>query len=103
MDINEVLEAINNIGTCEDDVERRTLLDNLRTGIQPDYNELATLKETNQTLTQRNQELTNANMDLFLQIPQKKSENNNDDSDNNQDENKKLSYEDLFNEKGELM
>lgn len=104
MEINEVLEAINNIGTCEDAVERRTLLDNLRNGVQPDYDKIAELEEANKQLSEKNDKLSKANMDLFLQIPSKKSEENNDNNVGNQgtEEPTKLKYEDLFNEKGEL-
>lgn len=104
MEAQEVLDAINEIGSCEDDVQRRTLLDNLRNGIQPDYTKLAELEKANQELSEKNDKLSKANMDLFLQIPSKKSEDNNDNNPDNQgdEETKKLKYEDLFNEKGDL-
>lgn len=104
MDKNEFLNAIEEIGTCEDDVQRRTLLDNLRNNASSDYDNLASLTEKNTKLTSENEEIRNANMKLFLQLgAEKKSteeEPPNTLTGGKPEETKKREFKDLFDEKG---
>lgn len=106
MDKNEFLEAIEQIGTCEDDVQRRTLLDNLRNNASTDYDNLADLTEKNTKLTSENEEIRSANMKLFLQLgAEKKSIEENPPNEipgGKPEETKKREFEDLFDEKGGL-
>lgn len=102
MDRQGFLDAITNIGTCEDDVQRRTLLTQLSDEVVKDYDTLTQLTETNKDLTAKNETLRDANMQLFLRVGGTKE---NDDDDEIEDQNKrkkdtKLKFEDLFNEKG---
>lgn len=99
MDKQDFLNRITAIGTCEDDAERRTLLANLSTDVESVFDSNATLTEENNNYKDANEKLRSANMDLFLQIGKKDEP----DPDPNKDEEKeKLSFDNLFNEKGEL-
>ena len=101
MDRQGFLDAITNIGTCEDDVERRTLLTQLSDEVVKDYDTLTQLTETNKDLTAKNETLRDANMQLFLRVGG--SKDNDDEEHEEPDRRKKetrLKFEDLFDEKG---
>lgn len=72
--------------------------------LQQEYSNIsATNKELNDKITQLEKDrenLRDANMKLFLQVGNKSTENNNNDKSTN--ENDKLSFDDLFDEKGEI-
>ena len=68
MQKQEFLDIITQIGTCEDEVTRRDLLAQLSDEAGKDYDNLATLTETNRTLTSDNETLRNANMKLYLRV-----------------------------------
>ena len=104
MERQEVQELLNSIGTCEDEGERRNLLDSLRDEINGVYDENDNLAEQNNNLVQANESLRATNMDFFLQLGEQKSKKevikNELGSD---DEPEKKKFEDLFNDKGELI
>ena len=103
MDRNELLDVINNIGTCEDEGERRTMLDSLRDEINGVYDENENLTSRNDELVKANENLRSTNMDMFLQLGEQKSKKEvikNETGSDGEPETKK--FEDLFNEKGEL-
>ena len=100
MEKQEFLNRVTAIGSCDDDVQRRELLTQLSEEASKDYDAMATLTETNKTLTNDNEALRSANMKLFLRVGETKEGNNSDNSTNNEGSN--LTYENLFNEKGEL-
>ena len=100
MEKQDFLNRISAIGSCEDDVQRRELLSQLKEEGIKDYDTMATLTETNKTLSDDNEALRSANMKLFLRVGETKEGNNSDNSTNNEGSN--LTYENLFNEKGEL-
>lgn len=104
MDRNELLTAIDTIGTCEDEGERRGLLDTLRDNINTVFDENENLTQSNETLTTANESLRQCNTDLFLQLGEQKSKKETTKMetgiDNNNPEPRK--FENLFNEKGEL-
>lgn len=98
----DLLEKLRAIGTCENDVDRRELINNLYEEAGNDYDELETLKTTNQSLQEENDMLLRANKKLFLQVGADK-----DDESRKQGETgivdepeKELKFEDLFDEKG---
>lgn len=96
----DFLKMVTTIGSCDDDVQRRELLSQLREEAEKDYDSLATLTETNATLLQDNEDLRSANMKLFKRVGMSKEESN--DNHENLDNDTTLTYEGLFNEKGEL-
>ena len=57
MNKDEILNSLTQIGTCEDEVERRTMLNTLR-------DEVSTLFDNVSDLTEQNTELTTANENL---------------------------------------
>lgn len=97
MDKVTFIEKIKAIGSCEDDAQRRELLVQLQEDGEADYDELASIKESNERLTKDNESLRSANMQLFLRVGEQRS---GDDSKPNDDEKPKREFKDLFNEKG---
>ena len=94
---DEVIKAIQNIGTCEDDSTRRGLLADLQTSIEADYTAYEEAVNKNTTYQQQISKLQEDNMKLFLKIG--------DPTKPEQTENKpqeKLKFSDLFNDKGGL-
>ena len=98
----DLLEKLRTIGTCESDVDRRELINSLYEEAGNDYDELETLKTTNQTLQEENDMLLRANKKLFLQVgTDKDDESRKEDELGIKDEPEKvLKFEDLFDEKG---
>lgn len=103
MDRDEILERINNIGTCEDEAQRRTLLDSLRDDINTVFDENQNLTEERDNLTNANESLRACNTDLFLQLGDKKKSDKVDDTGlEKEDPVEPKKFEDLFDEKGEF-
>lgn len=102
MEKQEFLNKITAIGSCDDDVQRRELLSQLSEEASKDYDNIATLTESNKTLTSANETLRDANMKLFLRVGADKSDTEikKDTTGVHDEENKKLSFNDLFDEKG---
>lgn len=100
MNVEDILKQITDIGTLDDDIERRSQLASLSEHITEVCDLSSKLTEQNETLKNENEKLRSANMQLFLQIGEKKTpEQVNPPS---TEPTKKLSFDDLFNEKGEL-
>lgn len=104
MQKQEFIDAITQIGLCEDETERRELLATLRESAEKDYDTLSQLSESNEQLTKDNETLRDANMKLFLRVGSEKT-----DSDRKKDETgidnpppTKRDFSELFNEKGEI-
>ena len=82
----------------------------LLTQLSDDYEQTLTASETltknNETLTVNNEKLRQVNADLFLKVGVTNKENNNENkegqTDNGQEESN-LTFDGLFNEKGELL
>lgn len=100
MDKNEFLQAIKEIGTCEDDVQRRTLLTDLQNNVSSVFDDNITLNERNTSLTADNETLRSANMKLFLQVGSDDTDAPNGSEVDKPKEKRK--FENLFNEKGEI-
>lgn len=88
------------IGSCEDDVERRTLIANLTKDVETDYDERDSLTQQNKQLADDLDKTQKANMDLFLQVTAKKEPDGNGGEPEPEPEKRK--FEDLFNEKGAI-
>ena len=104
MEKQEFLERVTAIGTCEDDAERRELLTQLSEEASKDYDTIATLTDENSNLRTKNETLRDANMQLFLRVGENKNpdEQKGDITGVHVEENKKRSFDELFNEKGEI-
>lgn len=102
MEKQEVLNRITAIGSCDDEVQRRELLSQLSEEVAKDYDNLATLTETNATLTSDNEALRSANYKLFCRVGESKDDNHSTEN-HNENTTETLTYEGLFNEKGELI
>ena len=96
----EFMNQITAIGTCEDDVQRRSLLADLQTEASSLYDTNENLTNTNQTLTQDNEDLRSANMKLFLQIGNPEGNDGQNQNKGGQNPPEKRSFENLFDEKG---
>lgn len=101
MDKETFLQLVTEIGTCEDDANRRALLGQLSNDVGGVFDERDTLTTNNNNLTNDNEQLRAANMKLFLQVGNKTQEQSNRDN-GLQNPPEKRKFEDLFNEKGEL-
>lgn len=102
MEKQEFLDAMNNIGTCEDEVQRRELIASVIESASSDYDNLATLTETNQKLSDDMETLRDANMKLFLRVGESKQsdEMKKDTTGIDNKEIQKKDFKDLFDEKG---
>lgn len=87
---------ISEIGTCEDEAQRREMLTQLQEEVTGDYDRLTDLEATNNQLTSDNESLRSANMKLFLRVGDHKAQ----DNDPFEDKKEKREFKNLFNEKG---
>ena len=94
---DEVRQALQNIGTCEDDATRRTLLADLQTSLEADYTAHEDTVNQNTTFQQQINQLQENNMKLFLKIGDPTKPEQKDDKPA-----EKLKFSDLFNDKGGL-
>lgn len=104
MEKQDFLDKIQAIGTCEDDVQRRTMLAELSDEGSKIYDDFAEVKASNEKYIEDNEKIRAANMELFLQVGKKKDQQ---DIKNNmtgikEEPEEKLKFEDLFDEKGGL-
>lgn len=111
MDKATFLKKIKEIGTCEDDAQRRTLLAEINDEVSNVFDENETLKTEKEDLSTINEQYKNdcetlrqANMKLFLRVGNDKTEQqqNEDSTGIKTPEVSNKSFEDLFNEKGGL-
>lgn len=97
----EFQNIIKEIGTCEDEAQRREMLTSLEENTSPIFDSVDELTSRNTSLTEDNESLRSANMKLFLRVGGRTQEDVRHDEHN--EEPKKLKFEDLFNEKGGLI
>lgn len=105
MDKQAFLDTLTQIGTCEDETQRRDMLATLSGEATTLFDNHATLTSQNESLTQANEDLRAANMKLFLQVGANKTEQQlqHDRTGIQKEEPEtKLKYEDLFNDEGGL-
>ena len=99
MDKDSFLEKIKQIGTLEDEVERRTALTELTDEVSGIFDTNSNLMEQNKKYEEDNEKLRQANMSLFLKVGTGKTSE--DVKNENQDPEKEpRKFEDLFDEKG---
>lgn len=101
MDKNTFIERIKEIGLCEDDVNRRTLLASLETDISGVFDSLEentnTINSLNNTIEKNNsdmEDLRKANLELFKKVGS--NVNTTKEDLGIEPEKEKLKYEDLF-------
>lgn len=111
MDKQIFLDKFKELGTCEDDVQRRDILASLTDDISVLYSDIesdrSTIDVLNQTIEKNKEDiekLRESNMNLFLRVSANKTEDQQkqDSTGIKPDEDKKLKFEDLFDEKGGL-
>ena len=108
MDKQKFIETIQSIGTCENDVDRRSMLTDLQDEITKVYDSIETDKTTlntlNETIKSKDEEISNlqkANMDYFTRLSATKAEQKGSSGDILiPEEPEKRKFEDLFDEKG---
>lgn len=96
MDKDNFNTLIQQIGACEDEVQRRELLATLSDDVSPIFDNVNNLTEQNRSLSEDNEALRSANMKLFLRVGNKTEE----DIPPKEEKKEKLKFENLFNEKG---
>lgn len=101
MDKAEFLNKIKEIGTCEDEATRRTLLTEMGDDVSSVFDRVDSLTVENQSYIDANERLREANMKLFLQVGEDRQPA---DPNPNEEppEQPKRKFEDLFNEKGDI-
>lgn len=105
MNKDTFLEKIKEIGSCDDDVNRRTLLTNLSDEVGGLFDTLAdntnTINTLNKTIEQNitdMEDLRKANMDLFKRIGSNIQDGKQEIPGIEKEKDEKLKFEDLFNE-----
>lgn len=98
----EMLEKLRSIGVCEDDVQRRTLITEITEEIGNVYDSNETLTASNKQFESDNETLRSANMKLFLKVGGSEKTKTIDKT-VEEPEKPQLKFENLFNEKGELI
>lgn len=96
MDKQEMLDKLTEIGTCEDDVQRRTLLTEIRDSVSEVFDSNADLTEKNSNLTTEVERIQGENMKLYLRV----SEQREPEKPHVEAPKPKRSFEDLFDGKG---
>ncbi len=106
MDKETFLSKILEVGTIEDEIQRRTLLTEITDGVSSVYDNVDTLntniESLNTSLTKANEDLEKAqkaNMDLFLRVGEQKTQSEvNQNNTGVGKEPEKRKFEDLFKE-----
>ena len=90
--------AMQELGQCEDDVTRRSLLVALSDNLGGVFDENETLNTAAQNSAAEIEKLQKANMELFLRVGNKRTP----ETEKAEEPPKRRRFEDLFNEKGEI-
>lgn len=100
----EFTAKIQEIGQCEDEATRRTLLAELNTAAGEDYDSFATATATAESLRTENEDLRKANLRLFKMVGEDDDAGQDDSQKKGKDgkDEKKIEFADLFDEKGNL-
>ena len=104
MDKETFLQTIKDIGTCEDEVERRTKLTELSEGVVNIFDSNSDLESQNTKYQEEMEKLREANMQLFLRVGSNKTEEQvkEDKTGIKEDEKEPRKFADLFDDKGKL-
>mgnify|MGYP003321070357 CR=1 FL=1 len=101
MDRAEYLQLITDIGTCEDDAQRREMLTQLTDEAGNIFTQNEQLTEQNTNLAKQIDDVQAANMKLFLQVQDQKGGSGNIDKPADPPAEKRK-FSDLFDEKGAI-
>ena len=96
MTVEQMQQRLQEIGTCEDDVQRRTLIANFSEDAAADYEEHATVLAERDQFAADNEDLRKANMDLFKKIGVRQEQT----LETGNEPKAKRKFEDLFDDKG---
>lgn len=96
---DELLQAVTDIGTIEDAAERRSKLTAIHTEVSALFDTNENLTSSNTKLEADKKKLQEYNMELYLKVGQP---NPNPEKEEEKQE-EELSYDDLFNDKGDLI
>lgn len=104
MDKKEFEEKIKEIGTCEDEVQRRELLTSLNDQMGNIFDDNQTLRDENSKYKEDNDRLIESNRKYFLRLETQRTEREQleDTTGIKPPDESKRKFEDLFNEKGGL-
>lgn len=94
----ELLNSITELGTIEDPAERRSKIVGISNEINSVFDNNESLTASNTKLTEDKKKLQDYNMELYLQVGGKKEE-----TPPAEPKKEELKYDNLFNEKGELI
>lgn len=100
MEREEYMQLITNIGTCEDEAQRRAMLTQLTDEVSSIFNLNEQLTQQNTSLSEQINDVQAANMKLFLQVQDQKGGSGGIDKPEPPKEKRKFS--DLFDEKGAI-
>jgi hypothetical protein len=100
MEREEYMQLITNIGTCEDEAQRREMLTQLTDEASSIFNLNEQLTQQNTSLSEQINDVQAANMKLFLQVQDQKGGSGGIDKPDPPAEKRKFS--DLFDEKGAI-
>ena len=105
MDKEKFLETIKEIGTCDDEATRRTLLAEISDEVSLIYDANETLSQDKEKYLADNEKLREANMKLFLRVGDSKDANTvqKDTTGIQEPEVNIKKFEDLFDEKGGIL
>lgn len=97
-DKQEFLNTLTQVGTCEDETQRRDLLATLNTEAAQLFDTNAELSKSNDAFKLDNETLRSANMKLFLQVGASKTpeQRKQDTTGINDKPDENLTYENLF-------
>ena len=100
MDKETFLSKIQEIGTCEDEIQRRSILAEVQDEVSKIYDSNNELVESNKKFVEDNEDLRRANLDLFKRIGKDESNYIEDETGVKPEEEKpKRKFEDLFKSK----
>lgn len=91
MDLSEIIQMIQNVGTSEDDATRRSILSDIQDEVTSIFNANTELTSSNESLTAEVTRLNGENMKLFLKIGEDRVSD-----DNPEPPKEKRKFEDLF-------
>lgn len=99
MDFEQILGRLTEIGTIEDDAERRAILTEVSDGVRVLSESYQNLTTENETLNADKRRLQEHNMQLYLKVSEQTKQKSPEEEETKTED---LKYEDLFNEKGEI-
>ena len=103
---DEIRNLLTEIGTDDDEVSRRERLATVSEEVRILGENTEKFQKDNNTLNNDNENLRTANMKLFLQLGNGNTndgEKDTEDEKNKEKENEKRKFENLFNDKGEII